>query len=442
MPEGDNKRELPAPEVNGDEGQPEAKKARLEESTPDQGSPSLEVDLGKVKRQVEYYLSDDNLKFDKFFHERISANAEGWLPFVNILSCRRIQNLGATAEDIVKALVDSTAVDVKEIAPNEWAVRRKNNTPLPSLEERPPRPNRGGDGSAKRGDNSGRNKKSRPADLHVGGCIIKISDIPAEASWELIKTKIQEKLPRQDIEVKGEDGKRGYLDRAIQFVSTPDTECSCYALMGKFENDQEFFMSFEPLDINGARVVVTLLQDADEANNFIRSLPMGIRKRRERDIVNRKNQMAKKPIFLGGIEWQDMDHLRESLKGVLKSTAPGQTTNSKTKNVLIELLKYHPNGANKLRNHVDFKVDVISKEKDTGKDVTKCFWVVREDGTTEDFSLQKCFNHMSMNPPFVEKKEASPSTASTNEATPTAAGTSQMVEAKENIPVVESSTTA
>ena len=29
--------------------------------------------------EVEYYLSDENLKYDKFFHDKISANAEGWL---------------------------------------------------------------------------------------------------------------------------------------------------------------------------------------------------------------------------------------------------------------------------------------------------------------------------------------------------------------------------
>ena len=31
---------------------------------------------------MEYYLSDENLKYDKFFHEKISADKEGWLePF-------------------------------------------------------------------------------------------------------------------------------------------------------------------------------------------------------------------------------------------------------------------------------------------------------------------------------------------------------------------------
>lgn len=28
---------------------------------------------------MEYYLSDENLKYDKFFHEKITADKDGWL---------------------------------------------------------------------------------------------------------------------------------------------------------------------------------------------------------------------------------------------------------------------------------------------------------------------------------------------------------------------------
>jgi hypothetical protein len=32
-----------------------------------------EVDSAKLKTQIEYYLSDANLKVDKFFHHKISS---------------------------------------------------------------------------------------------------------------------------------------------------------------------------------------------------------------------------------------------------------------------------------------------------------------------------------------------------------------------------------
>lgn len=37
---------------------------------------SASVDSAKVKKQIEYYLSDKNLSNDEFFHNKISADSE------------------------------------------------------------------------------------------------------------------------------------------------------------------------------------------------------------------------------------------------------------------------------------------------------------------------------------------------------------------------------
>eukprot|EP01057_Protomagalhaensia_wolfi_P001128 Protomagalhaensia_wolfi_Nauph_80__1127@NODE_1663_length_1411_cov_17_206268_g1289_i0_p1_GENE_NODE_1663_length_1411_cov_17_206268_g1289_i0NODE_1663_length_1411_cov_17_206268_g1289_i0_p1_ORF_typecomplete_len420_score98_22DUF3223/PF11523_8/1_8e16La/PF05383_17/9_4e15_NODE_1663_length_1411_cov_17_206268_g1289_i0821341 len=375
--------------------EPEPKRPRVEGE-----GPVLEVDLAKVRRQVEYYLSDENLRHDKFFHEIISADASRWLPVEKILTCRRIQALGAKLEHLESALKESETVETGQLESGAVAVRRKSDAPLPVLEERPPR----------RNTRDNQRPMAKLADAHVGGCIVKLSGVPAEAGWESLKQKLTAQLPRGDIEQKA--GDRTYIDRAVQYVSPPDAACACYAVMGKFENDQVFFRNGCSFEVNGAQINVSLVTDMGEINAFLKQLPASIRRRREKDLAKHKTEMARKPILLGGIEWQDIDHLRESLKGVLKSTSPGAPVNAKTKNVLIELLKYHPNGASKLADCVDFKVDIMTKEKDQGKDITKCFWVVRKDNTCEDFSMQKCLVFLSANPPFVEKQaEAAPQPA-------------------------------
>ena len=38
-----------------------------------------ENNLYKIKKQIEYYLSDDNLQHDEFFHNKISENKEAML---------------------------------------------------------------------------------------------------------------------------------------------------------------------------------------------------------------------------------------------------------------------------------------------------------------------------------------------------------------------------
>ena len=52
-----------------------------------------------------------------------------------------------------------------------------------------------------------------------------------------------------------------------------------------------------------------------------------------------------------------------------------------------ELLSYHERGADKLKDFKHFVVDVNPSYIDT-----RCFFVVREDGTREDFSVVKCIN--------------------------------------------------
>lgn len=85
--------------------------------------------LDALKKQVEYYMSDANLKHDKFFHTKISENAEGWLALVNILACNKVKAITTSAEDIAEALKVSSEVEINEAGDS---IRRKS--PLPAFE--------------------------------------------------------------------------------------------------------------------------------------------------------------------------------------------------------------------------------------------------------------------------------------------------------------------
>lgn len=86
--------------------------------------------LGPLRTQLEYYLSDGNLRHDKFFHGKIASDADGWLDISLIMSCKKIQSMQATQDDIVAALEASEI----EIRSDCIAIRRPHNTPLPVLE--------------------------------------------------------------------------------------------------------------------------------------------------------------------------------------------------------------------------------------------------------------------------------------------------------------------
>ena len=86
----------------------------------------------RIRATVEYYLSDMNLQFDKFFHDKISADPEGWLEMSVVLGGKKLNYMGATKERVAAALMDSV-VEVKE---DFSAIRRAKNAPLPPLQER------------------------------------------------------------------------------------------------------------------------------------------------------------------------------------------------------------------------------------------------------------------------------------------------------------------
>jgi len=92
--------------------------------------------LRAVRRQVEYYFSDANLRKDWFFQEKISTEPEkGWLEIRWILSCPRIRDvLQACTADVLDALKPSTLM-VKQAAGAHWLGRGRPLPPL--LEERP-----------------------------------------------------------------------------------------------------------------------------------------------------------------------------------------------------------------------------------------------------------------------------------------------------------------
>merc|ERR1711957_913111 len=72
--------------------------------------------------------------------------------------------------------------------------------------------------------------------------------------------------------------------------------------------------------------------------------------------------------------------------------------------LITSLLEFHPKGAEKRKGLVGIKV-AKSEYGDS-----RCFYMVRDDGSSEDVSMKKCVDAVEANPPYVkiEKKEEEP----------------------------------
>eukprot|EP00931_Biecheleriopsis_adriatica_P062767 TRINITY_DN37906_c0_g1_i2.p1 TRINITY_DN37906_c0_g1~~TRINITY_DN37906_c0_g1_i2.p1 ORF type:complete len:265 (+),score=47.17 TRINITY_DN37906_c0_g1_i2:37-795(+) len=93
---------------------------------------AAEVRLDALRSQVEYYLSDVNLRHDSFFQELIRSSKDGWIPLGAVLGCPRMRDLGASAEELVVALRQAQQLQVRELPKGAEAVRR--TSPLPPFE--------------------------------------------------------------------------------------------------------------------------------------------------------------------------------------------------------------------------------------------------------------------------------------------------------------------
>lgn len=94
--------------------------------------------------------------------------------------------------------------------------------------------------------------------------------------------------------------------------------------------------------------------------------------------------MPAKPITLGGINFSKRGDAFAYVKAMLKRYDIGDKVSSQDSAVLQDVLARHPEAAQKIGSGIaGFSV----RSAEFG---SKCFWVNRTDGSTEDFSYHGC----------------------------------------------------
>jgi len=363
--------------------EPESKKAKTS-------------DAATVRKQIEYYMSDESLKHDKFFHDKISSNSEGWLELSFVLNCNKMKAMRSTKEDVVVALKDSK-IEVKE---DGLSIRRPSNLALPAFEAR----------------NQHANKKTS-SHAHDGGVIAMFKDIPAEQSWmqlkDLLRTKLPEKVP-------------------IWFVSEVSDKKTCIVAVAPFEGDMQFFEELQ-MELGGAKIS-TEVAHGDALQTSLKVLPQHIRDKRQKNALKAQKE-RNRPIIVGSMKFVNVNALRTRVKEILNSRSDGEKLNPDGSDfkLIKAVLGFHPKGETKSAGMVGIKVGTSTQGGN------RCFWMVKEDGTSDDFSAVKCVSAIENNPPYVEDKkakEAAPAEAKKEDA-PAASATADKKEEAPAAPAAE-----
>ena len=54
----------------------------------------------KIKKQIEYYLCDDNLKNDPFFNSLISSSPDGFVSLQVFMNCNKIKKMNIKMSEL------------------------------------------------------------------------------------------------------------------------------------------------------------------------------------------------------------------------------------------------------------------------------------------------------------------------------------------------------
>jgi len=326
-------------------------------------------DAAAVRKQVEYYLSDDNLKYDKFFHDKISEDKEGWLAMSLVLSCNKMKAMRATKEDVLGALKDSK-IEIKDAGTH---IRRPGAAALPELQSRP------------------QHQKKNQAHAHDGGVVCIFKEIPEEQSWMQIKEKLREKLP----------------DKVnLWYVSEVTDKNTCIVCSAPFEDDMKFFEEIK-LEIGGSTLKCQVAQGG-VLQDALKVIPKHIKDRRDKE-SRRRQKERNRPIIVGSQKFLSVAALRGRVKEILNARSDGEALKPDGSDfkLIKALLGFHPKGKEKSEGMTGIKVAKSSQGD------SLCFWMIKGDGKEEDFSAQKCLAAIEANPPYVEaetkpKKDAAP----------------------------------
>lgn len=336
-------------------------------------------------KQLEYYFSDENLRTDSFFQNTMRSDPKNRLFVSYLLKCSKIKNLGITKEEEIIDVLRGHEMIFVEFNEDGKAMIKLNKN-LPDLEPK----------KKTKEKNSSINCK----DLHAGGCILKIVNLPETASWSSVKDSLKEKL--KDLQPESQN--------LIRYVSQTTQDGTCFILLKPFKNDQIIIKDLELL-IGEERVPVSLVNQ-EEARKIINSVfPKHIQKEREKELNKQKMAFTAMPIVVGGQTFASIEHLRRCIKEVLEQSEVNTIfeKDSLTYKVLLSILDYHPRREEKIKGIES--ICIRNHENSSIRDdlCNKCFYIIRKspDGIEEfeDFSVNKCLQQLSRNPPLSLKLE-------------------------------------
>lgn len=366
-------------------------------------------------KQLEYYLGDANLSRDDFFREKISANKDGYVELSVFLNCNNVKKLGVKETSVLAdTLVKSTALELNE---GKTAVRRKGNMALPqrtgSLRKREAKA--AGKETEKKEVADAKNGKdekaeeSAPVIRDEQGRIIFVAQDFENTLIVNFVTKDQDEAKDADYKVNWKDFEnfiKNTFDRLKVVYSRADKYEGQLAISSyKYDKEQfEKLTSLVDQEINGKKFAFKELKD-DELSEFWQKqgthfhyctapkqrIAKKLSKKTEEKKREERAARQKQSYTIAGQLYMDINKVKSKSRAILNNIKDGEKLSDADSAFMRELLKFHDKAEDKQKDlsHIE-----VGAHPEFTK--TRCFFVVKSDGSKEDFSVSKCTHNLEL----------------------------------------------
>ena len=334
------------------------------------------ANIADIQKQLEYYFSNANLERDKYFHEEILKDPENYLPVITILNCNKMKALKTTEENIIQAAKMSMVIELKT---DNKAIRRKGKTALPELKtlKRTKRDD------AKVEEDPNIITEDDNKDPHL---FIIRTQAKSTTNWREIERKIKEGNPTFKLLYSRFSDCEGQL--LISSVHTPKEEVAKLDKLKIVVEGAEFVLSLPTKDDtekfwkdHGSHFQMCMSKKITIAKKKLKSM--------KKKVKEELNQKVKGPFVLGEITYEDINKVKSKARVILNTKKDGEELNKFETSFIKDLLKFHKKSDDKLKDLKSIIVDAHPSFK-----ATRCFFVIRNDGNKEDFSIAKCIDDM------------------------------------------------
>ena len=325
--------------------------------------------LNDIKIQMEYYLSDENLKKDQFFHQKILSNSEGYIDLDYFLKCNKVKNAGWTKEELKEGIKESKEIELDNTTEK---VRRINNKELPELlllnKKRKKDEN----------EDEKEEKEENEENESIDPTILKVTSTEeTKIKWKDILSEFQKENPNLKVVY----GRFKINEGHFAILIKPDEEL-------KFKDS---------LKINDEVFKVEKCEGEDliefwknHGSHYEQCVKSHDKKGKKNNKKGKKDKtFLENPVNLGGEKFTDISLVRAKARKILTDNKDGDALKDKDKEFIEDVLKYHHNYDDKIKD-----LDFITTGKSEKYEHSRCFYIVKKDGEKVDFSIQKCIDEI------------------------------------------------